>query len=164
MDSGMPLQELCARSETTYPFPLARYSKQDNERNNCFSVAVKNALRVSPLDFEQELLGNTSDSIKMISRLSLYQDTFIEEIEGLPQTPLLEFHVELSDYSPLIQKHYVVGPVLEEIMKRLIQQYVDAGFYIRGTSQCVSPAFVVVKPNKSDDTKLEKLREYVIRN
>jgi hypothetical protein len=43
-------------------------------------------------------------------------------------------------------------------MKRLIQQYVDAGFYIRGTSQYVSPAFVVVKPKKSDDTKLGKTK------
>jgi hypothetical protein len=60
--------------------------------------------------------------------VSLYQDIFIEEVEELPQTPLLEFRIELNDYSPLIQKPYVVGPVLEEIIKRLIQQYVDAEF------------------------------------
>jgi len=103
---------------------------------------------------------NEDQKEDLLNLVSLYQDIFIEGIEGLPQTPLLEFRVKLNDYSPLIQKPYVVGPVLEEIMKRLIQQYVDAGFYIRGTSQYVSPAFVVVKPKKSDDTKLEKLKEY----
>ena len=65
--------------------------------------------------------------------VSLYQDILLEGIQGLAQTPLLEFRVQLNDYYPLIQKPYVVGPVLEEIMERLIQQYVDAGFYIRGT-------------------------------
>jgi hypothetical protein len=49
-------------------------------------------------------------------------------------------------------------------MKRLIQQYVDAGFYICGASQYVSPAFFVVKPKKSDDTELEKVREYFTTN
>jgi hypothetical protein len=100
----------------------------------------------------------------LLNLVNLYQDIFIEGIEGLPQTRLLEIRVELNDYSPLIRKRYEVGPVVEEIMKRLIQHYVDAGFYIRGTFQYVSPAFVVVKPKKSDDTKLEKLREYFTRN
>ena len=99
-----------------------------------------------------------------LNLVSLYQDIFIEGIEELPQTPLLEFRVELNDYSPLIQKPYVVGPVLEEIMKRRIQQYVDAGFYIRGTSQYVSPAFVVVKPKKSDDTSWEYLTRNFIQS
>ena len=83
----------------------------------------------------------------------LYQDIFIE---GLPQTALLEFRVKLNDYSPLIQKPYVAGSVLEEIMKRLIKQYVDPGFYLSRTVQYVSPAFVVVKPKNNDDTKLKK--------
>jgi len=83
-----------------------------------------------------------------------------QSLSGLPQTPVLELREELNDYSPLIQKPYVVMPVLEEIMKRLIQQYVDTGFHIRGTSQYASPGFVVLKPKKSDDTKLEKLKEY----
>ena len=104
---------------------------------------------------------NEDQKEELLNLVSLYQDM---GIEGLPQTPLLEFRVELNDYSPLIQNPYVVGPVLEEIMKRLIQQYVDAGFYIRGTSQYVSPAFVVVKPKQSDDTQLEKLKEYFTRN
>jgi hypothetical protein len=107
---------------------------------------------------------NEDQKEDLLNLVSLYQTVFIDGIEGLPQTPLLEFRVELNDYSPLIQKPYVVGLFLEETMKRLIQQYVDAGFYIRGTSQYVSPAFVVVKPKKSDDTKLEKLKEYFPRN
>jgi hypothetical protein len=64
----------------------------------------------------------------------------------------------------LIQKPYVVWPVLEEIIKRVIQQYVDAGFYIQGASQYVSPAFFVLKPKKSDHGKLEKLKEHFSRN
>ena len=107
---------------------------------------------------------NEDQKEALLNLVGLYQDIFTKGIEGLPQTPLLEFRVELNDYSPLIQKPYVVGPVLEEIMKRLIQQYVDAGFYIRGTSQYVSPAFVVEKSKKSDDTKLEKVKEYFTRN
>ena len=75
----------------------------------------------------------------LLNLISLYQNIFIEEIEGLPRTPQLEFRVDLNDYSSLIQKPDVVGPVLEEIIKRLIQQYVDSGFYIRGTSRYVSP-------------------------
>jgi len=67
--------------------------------------------------------------------VSLNHGIFIKGIEGLPQTPLLEFRVELNDYSPLIQKLYVVVLVLEDIMKRLIQHCVDAGFYIWGTFQ-----------------------------
>jgi len=78
---------------------------------------------------------NEDQKEDLLILVSLYQDVLIEEIEGLPQTPLLEFRVELHDYSPLIQKPYVVRPVLEEILKRLIQRYADAGFYIRGTSQ-----------------------------
>ena len=89
---------------------------------------------------------NEDQKEDLLSLVSLYQDIFIEGIERLRQTPLLEFRVQLNDYSPLIQKPYVVRPVLEEIMKRLLQQYVDAGFYTRGSSQYVSPAFVVVKP------------------
>jgi len=100
----------------------------------------------------------------LLNLVSLFQDIFIEGIEGLPQTPLLEFRVELNEYSPLSQKPYVVWPVLEEIMKSLIQQYIDAGFYIRGTSQYVSSAFVSVKRKKRNDTKLEKLRECFTRN
>ena len=57
----------------------------------------------------------------LLNLVSLSQDILIEEINGLPQTPLLEFQVELNDYSPLTHKLYVVGPVLEEILKRLIQ-------------------------------------------
>ena len=100
-----------------------------------------------------------SDEASLNSFPNLPEDSFlIDEIpgfaKGLPQTPLLEFPVELNDYFPLIQKSYVVGSVLEEIMKRLILQYVDAGFYIRGTSQYVSPVFGMVKPKKCDDTKL----------
>ena len=34
----------------------------------------------------------------------------------------------------------------------------DAGFYIRETGQHVSPALVVVGPNKSDDGKFEKIK------
>jgi len=49
--------------------------------------------------------------------LSIYQDIFKEGIEGVLQTPLLEFRVEPNDYSPLIGKPYVVCPVLEEVMK-----------------------------------------------
>jgi hypothetical protein len=51
----------------------------------------------------------------------------------------LEFRVELNDFTPLIQKPSIVGRVLGEIMKRLIQRYVHAGFYIRRTSHYVSP-------------------------
>jgi hypothetical protein len=90
--------------------------------------------------------------------VSLYQDVFIEGIEGLPQTPLHEFRVELNDYSPLIPKPYAVVPILEEIMKRLIQQYVDAGCYIRETSQYVFLLLTLY------DTKLEKLIEHFTRN
>ena len=79
-------------------------------------------------------------------------------------TPLLEFKEELNDYCPFIHKSFVAEPVLEGLTKRLIQQHVDAGFCTRGTSQYVSTAVVVVKPNRSADTKLEKLREYLSRN
>ena len=78
---------------------------------------------------------NKDQKEDLLNLVSLYQDVFLEAIEGLPQTPLLEFRVELNDYSPLIQKLYVVVLVLEDIMKRLIQHCVDAGFYIWGTFQ-----------------------------
>jgi len=80
---------------------------------------------------------NEDQKQDLLSLVNLYQNIFIEGIEGLPQTPLLKILIELNDYSPLIQKTYVVGPVLEETMKRFIQQYDDAGFYIRGTTQHV---------------------------
>jgi hypothetical protein len=53
---------------------------------------------------------NEDQQEDLLNLVSLYQDIFIEGTGGLPQTPLLEFRVELNDYSPLIQKTYVVGP------------------------------------------------------
>ena len=47
------------------------------------------------------------------------------------QSPLLEYKIELYDDSPLKSKPYVPGPILEEIARRLIQEYVDSGFYLR---------------------------------
>ena len=39
MDHGTPLQEFCARTGATYP--LARYSKENDESKNCFSVVSR---------------------------------------------------------------------------------------------------------------------------
>jgi len=64
---------------------------------------------------------NEDQKEDLLNLVSLYQDIFIVK--------LLFSNLGLNDYSPLIQKPYVVGPVLEEIMKRFIQQYFDAGFY-----------------------------------
>jgi len=54
---------------------------------------------------------NEDQKEDLLNLVSLYQNIFIERIEGLPQTPLLKFREELNYYSPLIQKPYVVGPV-----------------------------------------------------
>jgi hypothetical protein len=40
----------------------------------------------------------------------------------------------------------------------------DAGLYVRGESEYVSPAFVVVKPKKADDPQVDNLKRYFERN
>jgi hypothetical protein len=55
-------------------------------------------------------------------------------------------------------------PVLEEIARRQIQEYMDSGFYLRGQLEHVSPAFVVAKPKKADDHAVDNLKRYFERN
>ena len=88
----------------------------------------------------------------------------MDGIKGSPQTPLLEYKIELCDDLPLKSNPYIVEPILEEIARGLIQEYVDSGFYIKGESEYVSPCFVFIKPRRTDDPHLESLKQYFHKN
>jgi hypothetical protein len=64
----------------------------------------------------------------------------------------------------LKSKSYNLAPILEEIARRQIQEYMDAGFYVRDESEYVSPAFVVSKPQKAYDPQFDDLKRYFERN
>ena len=85
-----------------------------------------------------------------------------KESKVLPQSFLLEYKIELKNASPLKSKPYNLGPILEEIARRQIQEYMHAGFYVRDETEYVSPAFalVVVKTKKADDPQVDNLKRY----
>ena len=94
----------------------------------------------------------------LLNVVSLYWDIFRERIEEVPRAPLLALRVELNHYSPLIQKPCVVGRVLEEIMTRLIQQYMLMLFSILDE---LLNMFLLIsrgktyKKRRRDDTKVK---------
>jgi hypothetical protein len=108
-------------------------------------VSDENVSEILAVKVEESHL-NLEEKEELFNNVSLFSDVFIEGIKGLPQTPPLEYKIELNDTSPSKSKPYNLGPILEEIARRQIQEYMDAGFYVRGESEYASPSFVVVKP------------------
>jgi len=77
---------------------------------------------------------------------------------------LLENEIEVYDDSPLKSKPYILGPILEDIARRLNHEYVDSGSYVKGESEYVSACFVVVKPTRTDDPHPESLKQDYHKN
>jgi hypothetical protein len=126
----------------------------NSNENVCEILAVK--VEESHLDLEERE--------ELLNTVSLFSDVSIEGIKDLTQTPLLQYKIELNDTSPLKSKHYNLGRILEEIARSQIQEYIDAGFNVRGESEYVSPAFVVIKPTKADDPQVDNHKRYFKRN
>ena len=96
-------------------------------------------------------------------RSLFFSDVFIEGIKSSPQTLLLEYKIDLNDTSPLKSNPHNLGPILEEIAGRQIQEYMNVGFYVRSESKYMSPAFVVVMPKKADDPQVDNLKRLSMR-
>jgi len=66
-------------------------------------------------------------------------------------------HKRIEEYSTPKVRPYYVGPVMEILMKEIVDGYLEAGLYAKGISDVVSPAFLVVKMKDENDAESREL-------
>ena len=81
----------------------------------------ENVSEIIALKVEESHL-NLEEKEELLNTVSVFSDVSIEGIQGLPQTPLLRYKIELNGTSPLKIKPHNLGPILEEIARRQIQE------------------------------------------
>ena len=60
-------------------------------------------------------------------------------------------HFPKPGFTELNMKPYRLGPVVNQVIDDIMEQYVKAGRYVRGASPIVSPGFLVMMPRSSEN-------------